>query len=107
MCNQIAATIVSVVDDVAQGIKRKSLADNGGRLQRYLVVLIESIHPCENNALNRTWNLFITDLFGTTQKLLKEKRIALGACDAVLCELTACIYVTLRQFERFRFSRRP
>ena len=25
MCNQIAATIVSVVDDVAQGIKRKSL----------------------------------------------------------------------------------
>ncbi len=75
--------VIRQVENEAQNVYRKTLAEHGRRLQRLLVRGIQPIQPCLDEALHGARHTGDAGVvLGVTQQLLQEQRIARGAFDA-------------------------
>ena len=80
--DQQPAVVARAVEQMAQRIGRESLAEDGGGLQRYLVVARQPVHARVDQRLDRPGQARLRGLAGIEEKLEKKERVAFGALDA-------------------------
>ena len=80
--DQEPAVVARVVEQVAQRIGGESLAEDGGGLQRDLVVARQPVHARVDERLDRSGQARLRGLAGIEEELEKKERVALGALDA-------------------------
>jgi hypothetical protein len=81
--DQHAALVGRVLDEMAQGLERVALAEDGGRLQGHLVDGAEPVHARVDQRLDRSGKAGLRCFTGVEQQLQQEQRIALGVFDCL------------------------